>query len=254
MPQKSSWSLEERLKKEKQLAGETGNSACLGQWQHSSPHPSMLVVAVIDEACVHRCDGAGGHGAQTGRLLPGAHAQLRGECLCLVLLCRQPMDTLPCPAIWSNGLQSRIIAKSKVQGEKTKGLEWCPGSDIRAASHRGQPRIQGALQPFLCLVAPGMVPILPHTAPPDQNTSKEAPLQPSMPAECLHVICRLHQVEARKCQHPRLEVLTLPVFHVILQIWRAVDKYSEDRKKGMSKMWGGHLRFFRQLVSFPESF
>lgn len=37
-------------------------------------------------------------------------------------------------------------------------------------------------------------------------------------------------------------------FLVVLQIWKAVDTCAVDRKKGMSQMWGGHLRFFRQLV------
>ena len=37
-----------------------------------------------------------------------------------------------------------------------------------------------------------------------------------------------------------------------MQIWQTILEFSENPKKALSNLWGGHLRFFRQLVS-PSS-
>lgn len=34
-----------------------------------------------------------------------------------------------------------------------------------------------------------------------------------------------------------------------MQIWQSILDYTEDPKRALSMLWGGHLRFFRQLVS-----
>ena len=39
----------------------------------------------------------------------------------------------------------------------------------------------------------------------------------------------------------------------VLQIWQSILEYTEDPKRALSMLWGGHLRFFRQLVSLLSS-
>ena len=34
----------------------------------------------------------------------------------------------------------------------------------------------------------------------------------------------------------------------MLQIWQTILDNLEDTKRALSDLWGGHLRFFRQLV------
>ncbi len=40
----------------------------------------------------------------------------------------------------------------------------------------------------------------------------------------------------------------------MLQIWQSILDCLEDTKRALSDLWGGHLRFFRQLVHFPAYF
>ena len=39
----------------------------------------------------------------------------------------------------------------------------------------------------------------------------------------------------------------------MLQIWQSILECLEDTRRALSDLWGGHLRFFRQLVRRPSS-
>lgn len=38
----------------------------------------------------------------------------------------------------------------------------------------------------------------------------------------------------------------------MLQIWQSILDCLEDNRRALSDLWGGHLRFFRQLVRQPR--